>query len=1071
MHSDLLPIWETARNQISRSWPVLLAASLLIAWCALSLTELLDKASEHSRQSRSIAHLFAYLTAAPLLIAPSVVSKALTSNSFWFSLIHPKSLQIATLGFAFHLFLSTILFSLVFNWPQRRWRFRVYRLNLRSISPLGYYGLFVRDLLSPFIIVVAIDYNWLQAMYSTPLMVSSGRTIGLYLIQQLQQLLSNTDRLIVSFAYFMFLAITIGGAAITSRLIGQLLLGIATRRKRIRSASLNCSRSRPFKTSGGKLCLFTFFAIFGAAIPIAVAVSAITTICAPRKNIPLRDSLSMLQTLWTPGTMASLVSLILIPLLVYFFHKGKRSTESVPVWIYASILVALSPPAIVGAVALTAAYPATQWIIALVALFLMAASTTSFLGQNIIVNDIHSTVLNARLLRCSFWRQVRIFAASDIARLYLIGLVSCYLLWIEDGVQQMLGISTPYPSLSQKLISVMGDFTSRQWKGVFVCFLFWIILLTSVYICWRARERILRIAPSKALGASRTGGLAALGIFLYLVCTPRMQATQGPRWDNGKLMHTVIRGGGAIIIDVPDLPNQGTALINELYIEAASSVTFLLPPGLHGLKITGLHLDTGQRLTIRFLGGDPNTVQLLADLTIQFSSAPSKSINGVSLRFDRLAVGNLRVEGSNSIPIGQATQGPSTDLMFQSGGVFGTVVIANIALDDAAIPLTEWPLARSTKGYEQQQPKGVSRVVIENVAFRKISLYGLKSTDTDATQISVNSLYLSAFPVAEPWNTPEIRLSDISLGSGTLNIADPRDSPILPKNILTVISLNDFSLDSTSLGLGEASSPDLAIDTAASIEPEIRIVQGAFGGILNFKSRGPISSVLLQDISTVSRGPEFGVVGIKSMSSIDSVTLYKVQLDQLELAAEKRAENSRFEIIGGPLPIYRIIVSPSILKMIYLAALDDPQARTFLGNLRHDGYYSSKGPSFPLIGRDALYLQKKAEMGSENWLVQKLVDHVTGFGVKLERPFWLWIAYSSLFIVIFMNYGFVLKRNDKKLRVLGKIRFLLSILIFDDLFHAQSTHCRKLRMLRNTYWSVVALHMTILTLFLAQTAL
>lgn len=965
----------------------------------------------------------------PLLVAPVLFANLLTTyvESLPNGLEWAQSAQfVALFGFLFHTFLAYIVLTRVFMWANRVDRARRLVFNNSRWSVMG--TIYSLELAAPLVFTFAMVFVFQESMISVPLF--TGRPT---LLSVAQSIMKDATSLPYSWIVAVCLIATAGVFLIVSyqapRLAARWTLSFLARRAHpdLTTQATNHSVATAFVKVLTPVCAVVVF------VSVVVHASVVAVVLKRLFLMARGASLSQTGPAWaslaSPALQcgAFLSVILLITVLVSTkrgFKPAFRPLRS----------LALIPPALIGTAGLLCVVGrVSQYAIAYALLLAYSYVLLRFFVSDAELASDRVLLHNAKLLRFRFSRRSLVVLLSAVGGVFLPALLAFYFLWIEDGVQ--VTILTSGDNLASLVRGLrQARLIAGTYYGVMVVFSAWVILFLGVWLMTRLRYHFFAWRLRKLLSTT------ALVLLAVLALTDRAIAQTGGNVSSGTTSScehkvAIIAAGaeynitdrGCGIIRFDEVTLQGSA--GSLRVDAPDA----------SVEISKLNLlRAGATLRIDGILG-----QKVRELSVRSVALPTAgSMDRAQIEFGnanigRLTVNGLKLENANNPSSGQR---PTVNLIIQDSSSAEVIEVHKLISPELRLRL-------ANSGHDSVHFEGVSSASLQITSSPKRANGG--SIEGDVTL------------EGRPGQRPLIAFDSVQLRNLRLAIEGSSGADIRLSNIQTEPQANAVFLLNISGGRVNIHLEDITLGGPLQLQASARV---------------PIYSVTMYGLARATRSPiSIVTVGLRSMN-LSRLVLKELEIDGLDLCQSSVQNSAPDDIDVENISVTDEIVIPSeLMQLLSFQGSDTVSRVRFLKMLQEHGRFCD---SKELIGIQALYSRKRAELLSLHPFAGWVIDRMTGLGVDITKPFVTFLGSFILYLLLRIILLFLaLKPTDNGRFTWRASRSVLGEAIWGCFFALAVPHQhqlfiqRALDSLRLLFGWFVFVQITLCSIYLSQTTL
>lgn len=963
---------------------------------------------------------------APLLIAPVLFANLLVSyvESDLRLISWSQSTQFSAFcGFFFHSFLAYLVLSQVFMWSNRVERVRHLTFNTRRLSIIR--AIYLLELAPPLLFTFAMVFVFQESMVSVPRFTLRPTVLSLA-----QSIMQGSSSLLYSWFVAIYLiasgALFLMAAYHIPKLTARRILSYLARR------SDSSVKVRDVNPQLSRVLSKIHIAISVALVLISMVVHAGAVIVVFIRLFKLCEKADLSQTgpawatLATPAMLCGVIAFAILLISTIVLTSRGSPTEFKPVR-----SIALVPPALLGTMGLLFVIgPLSQLLIAYILLLTYSYLLLGFFISSAELEADRVLLHNTKTLKLRFSRASVVILLTAVGGVLRPALIAFYFLWIEDGVQ--VTILTSEGNLASLVRGLKQDkLVPATYYGVLTIFAAWLVVSSCVYILTKYRHRFL---------AHRLRKLLAVTTFIligFLTVLPSTAAQT--RGATSSATTNAPCAYKEIIIPAREerqISDERCGLINidEVILDGSVGSLNIVAPKA-AVMIGKLTLP--QAGTVLNIIGTPG--QAIRDLSIRSISLPAFSpsdvpiINFRQAQIGRLTVNGLNPETTSNIP--RPLQ-PKANIVFEPTSTAGEIEIHELIARELTLRLA---------GKEQ-----------DSVHFEHVNANSVRITSSSQQSNGTNiegALTLEGLSEQKPsfildnLRVRNVRLDILGNDGGDINITNVDMHPQANVNFLLAISKGNVY---------------------------IHVEDVTLEGRLQF--RAPSSSAALFNLTMygmtrVKRSPESSTV-TANLNNLSRLILKQFDIDGLELCSSSINAN-----VGEELELQNVLINDDVVVPQGLMAILASEGPNTYGNLRflkmlqeHGRFCEQK----EIIGIQALYARKRAELLSLHPMLGWVIDWVTGLGVVIYKPAITFIVALVMYLILRIILIFSDNCGAETPRTR---RSLMSEAVFGGFFTSDTPEQHRsgvkksLQGLRVLYGWFVFIQITLCSIYLSQTTL
>ena len=928
----------------------LLMSSVLSLCVGVCLAEL-RRRLPHSRK----VYFLVFVHFLPLFIPPVLLVAVLTSG---LQDVHCVALAqsvilLAGFGYLFHTGIAFALVSYIFNWNDRIDTIRRLSINLPSRRAISI-GIYLSTLWSVLLFSLVALFILQESMLSAPFF--TGQQTLVSVVQGLTQDSSiGTDAqlpaLIILIASFI---VTLLSAYWLPKLAGrEVLLRIASTRDvcpmRLRGQSTN---------KRGTIAAISVLPTLSSISILVAAVFALTQLLWRARGATLLASLRLLNTLRSYSVMSGMVSVAILLTFVLIAPPARKTNRRT---FDPTGSLAFLPPALLGTVGLALTFGPVSLRLIVIA----CIGGYAYLRMRLFLNPSslcreHQLFGNARNCGLTPSHFGVIVLASKVGGILPAALFGLYMLWIEDGIQvSMLGHSNNLATAVRGL--KLGVLPNNIYAGSLVTFVAWIVLALGCHLFTTYRFKWLH----KRLAIRSTVNFAVL-IYLVVLLIPHCGVAQQHSRSTYPLTCQLddesLRSG-----DKPSIYVPGCNSVDVKYLVVSSGAVHLyVPSTVTKLRVERLSFQKPQATL--YIEGQATEVplELQIDDIEEAPNAPKSELRFHQIRFSRLSLTGEMSEPTLPIDDG----GPS--IWFMPGSSAQDIHLHRLASPEINLAV---------------HAGGNNSIHLESVDTRSIYIHGESDlpaprnhdegeassdlgTGTAVQRPSLSELTFSNVHMSGTEMVPaRLSIEGVALTGGQIDLRGRSRVQMQ----LTHVTIEPSATSTIQLeGDGE--------DVRAEVRGEDILLDGTLS--IRVLSNASINSLIFDSIRA-SRAPDYSQLLVDG-SAFNSITLNDLALSKLELCGDM-STGKQLDLSIRNVTIQDDVTVPTAwLRRNWNTQFGPTERSLFLRTLQERGDYCV---GHVPIGLDALYFRKKRELAAAHPFVSILVDHLTGFGVDLNRAF------------------------------------------------------------------------------------
>jgi hypothetical protein len=1017
-------------------------SAIVIAFVASRLTSLDERlitsgSPDHARLER-FAFLIKLAHALPLLIAPAVSAGLLVYFLQDVARVPLSILQtpwtLALLGFIQHVFIAYLLLEHVFRLSTRRLRVRLHLGNLPPEWRMRRAALSFQALAPPLIFIFGLMILLQHAMLAAPTFLTTKNS----LIDARTFFERQGPPLIIRLLSALIIA-----AAVAAVLALMYLVGVALGRLALTItahpwfAGPTSLTSRFASQPQPNLVTIILSATIQMAVSAAVLYMLGDRLWRDRDQIVFADALHFLrQTLVSPGVRAAFIAVGIVWLLSVWYRSARPVVKHPERLMVISAIIAFTPSSVLASMSLPMLTAKSQGPLLWCLLVSWAAAIAGFMFFHVAAEQPHPELINLRLLRSPYTRFCAGVLLGSFGSLAPSALVVLYILWIEDGLQATI---RPQDVTVTSLLyrSTDGRWSATSLLGIVLGFIFWAAALIVTRWLTNRRHRVATWLIDGEVALPRRIGLAVVSLSL-VVALPCLGATTSSA--SIPLRYTA---RGHVISDT--LPSSETLRISEMVVDNDSTVELTVPASVRIITIEKLRYTSAKLPVIRFAGVKDQFLEQLSIRAIQYDSTSREE---AVLQLSGLFIDELQITGTVcNGSAGPSTTEPRISVEMSEGA---SVRRANLTcLRASSIDVAVTPNPR-----EPDLPASVAIVQVSLVSAR---IHGV-AAPAEAQRKPGGTIEVNATMIAAPARgAPQLTIESFEWRGGIITL-EPA-----PEEQFVVVNLSRVD---------RAGSTNTHLRLSKFPRSELRWEYGQLDGDTTIEAHAFQNLVL----DHLSPGAGMNVSRLKvSADSYGGVALANVEVDQLEiLAAPKVQSEWTIKTVQGVSVDEKIAIPRDFLESLLKQKLSPLQTRHFVTTLRDYGQYSDD--NYALVGLDAVYRRKIIDLNDISPLAASVLDAFTGLGIRLGKPVITWLLYTLVYLVGSMV---LIRRHAVKLPA-GRLkawgaslwRVVVAMLAHGNFAFVPNRKVRTgLIISRNVYRFLFVLQLTVLSIYLGQTAL
>ena len=957
---------------------------------------------------------FQMLLALPVLSGAPITVGSVLHGLGYFGPVELGTLQndcsVAITGYVLFTFLAYVLLEFALKYSDSMLRAQGICRNMQGEPWMRRLLIFALTAVPTWSLCLAILLVLQNSMFAATSFLGY-RTPMFYLIQSFSHIEGSLFRRAgASFILISFIGIVLVAAYYVPFMVTKLMLVWQSQRRRGNSMPPRFLALLPKCFQPLAVLTVAFMACVFLGVLVALVVELGQAFKAG--EIELRGPLnSMIK----PGPCIAMILsgtiwLMAIAYRCYRVNRWKRR------WIFnLAVVFAFVPSTLYGSIVLPLLTGHSRFILVIATVSAWAGGLFVFFTYAEVFSRPYMELVNLRLSKRGFRRLPMAVMLSRLGGLLPAAVITAYLLWVEDGLQNTLGVDGTLSTLLYR--GATGEWSRPLLAGVFVCMLIWVCgVLASVGL----RKMFIGFARNR-WGKASTVAVGMSG--LLVLAAASFASAQSLQVDFGS--RTLALGG-----------KSKSLHFDSAVIDNESVVDIVVSSSLRSLVFEKLVVRTARPPQIRVVGANLQNFEIKK---VEFKSETSRPL---LLSFRQSSIGYLRIDGDLP-PSNQGVESDShrVEVEFDSDSHVDEALLRSIRLSSVALRLNRSPGSTGSP----------HRIELIGVQASKIDIRGPDSMSTTAFEmpgrdqlkpsavISINASLVETSAAG----IPEIELSQLVWLGGSITAA-----PVMPeKGVIVQFRNVDYEADE----LGEVNLE--SFETA-----EFRWTNGLVNGRVAVRARD-LRGLELDHLKKASGGKEADIE-VKA-DEFDSVGLSQLNLSALRIeGGSAGSDDWYFTVLKSIYVDDRISVPRSFLIS---AAEGEGGGRTvhirnFMSTLQDFGVYSETDSP---VGLDAVYHRNLAAIRSISAPAAVLLDWFTGLGVALRKPVVAWAIYTFAYVILFCILWGGRKPIRGLLVALGSPVF--GFMISDDK--------KGLLMLVTLYRAVFVVQVSAVTIYLGQTVL
>jgi hypothetical protein len=944
--------------------------------------------------------------------------------------------MLALLGFVQHVFIAYLLLEHVFQLSFRHRQAQRHVANMPTAWRFRRAAVFAQAVAPPLSLVLGLMILLQNATLAAPTFL----TIDNALIDARSFFERQGPPLLVRVTAATIVAVA-GAAALAllywlGVMVGRLSIKLASHSRFATNVTLPSARARASHQS----YLYVIFAsaVVQVVVTLAVLIMLVDRLWRDSGDLSLTASIGLLKaTLLSPGVRAAIIAVALVWSVGIWYRSTRPQPQRPDRLMMICAIVAFTPSALLASIALPLLSAATQAALLWSLLVLWTSAIATFMFFHVIAMEPHPILLNLRLLNA---RPSRYFCGallSSFGGLAPSALVVAYVLWIEDGLQVTLRpADVTVTSLLYR--SMDGRWSPTSLLAIILGFVFWGLVLIVLRAFSSSRSALARLLiDSKPLHLRRVG-FVLVGLALALPI-PVYGAEMSPA-GSIPLRYTA---RGHVITAI--LPAVNNLRISEMVVDNDSTVELHVPEVVKNITIERLHFTSATLPVIRFTGKRQQLLEQLAIRHIQFDVT---SRDDAVLQLSGLFVDDLQITGDSCNGAGPNLNVPRISIeMSEEASLRGASLTC---LPTSAIDLA---VAR-----RPGDPNLLASITIIQSNLVLAHIHGPSAT-ADAGPPPSGTVEINATMSSDASRgDPQLNIDSLDWRGGEITLKPAREQEIV---LVSLAHVDRTGPTTTSLRLKDFP------------RAELRWENGQLDGDTTIEATALDNLVL----DHLRRGTGTNLSRLKiNANSYNGVALSNLAVDQLEIFAAPRIHSPwLIKTVQSVSVDEHIAIPRDFLESVLKYKVSPLQARHFITTLRDYGQYSDDN-HFTIVGLDAVYKRKIIDLQDVSRPAAALLDISTGLGIRLSKPLVTWLAYTFVYLVVSTSLTW---KYSRKLPTGHVRRFATSCgHVFVSLVASTSmsdianrTARTALLACRNIYRFCFVLQLTILSIYLSQTAL
>lgn len=890
----------------------------------------------------------AHLT--PLLVAPVLFANLLTTyvESELHLITWSQSNQfLAFCGFIFHSFLAYVVLERVFLWTNRVRHAEQLAFNNSRGSVT--YAIYALQLGPPLIFTLAMLFVFQESMISVPLFTQTHTVLSLA-----QRIIQNSG----SLTYSWIIAVILIVAAVVflaisyhiPKLVARWALILLARRSH---SGVSVQKTVPrffralFRVSTIACAFIVVISALVHSIAFAVVVMRLFTLSG-------EADLTMTGPAWaslaTPALKCG-VFVFLGWMITALISTRRVSSQDFRLWQG----LALAPPALIGTMGLLFVWnPISQVVVAYMFLFAYSYLLFRFFISDTELAADRIMLHNAKILKLQFSRQSLVVLLSAIGGVFGSALLAFYFLWIEDGVQ--VTILTNGSNLANLVRGLRQDkLLSSTYYGVMAIFIAWLVVTIVVLSMTRYRYHFFASRLRKILP---TTPIILATVLVFSTNTVGQSTKQNSSVDAAdKCVNKAVvisdRGefkitsAGCAVVRIEEVTLDGN--IGSLNLTASQAT----------IEISKLNiLKPGATFYVKGIVGQP--VRELSIRSIVLPLVAPIDIPRIEFRdteIGRLTVNGYDLNNANTQPFPAR---PKVNLTMGDSSSAETIEIHELTSPELSLRLTG---------------KGKDSVHFEQVetAFLRIT-----SLSTHAGGANIDGVVTLE---GRPGQQPSMSIDNLRARNIRMSIDGASGGDINLKNIEMDPRANaEFQL------------------VKAKGNVNIHVEDVALGGRMQIQAPESEASfnLTMYGLTRSARpGKSYPTVVVR-IRNLSKLTLKELDIDDLDLCGSSINNADGDNVVLQNISVVGILVTPKIIESLSQGSRDLDRVR-FLRTLQERGRYCD---TKEIIGTNALYSRKRAELLSLHPSLGWVIDRMTGLGIEMQKPFVTFLVVLGFYILI-----------------------------------------------------------------------